>query len=76
MRLDNLEFLVNGHGQVTLGAMEPVECVAVAADEHQTLAMLVRQKGESLGAPLERLDAAIAGAWERGVFIDAVHAEQ
>ena len=38
------------YGEITLGQMYPVGCVAVAADEHNSLAMLVRREGETPGS--------------------------
>ena len=35
-------------GEITIGVLRPIGCVATASDGHNTLAMLVRQKGETL----------------------------
>jgi len=35
-------------GEITVGVVRPVGCVAVASDADTTLAMLVRRKGETL----------------------------
>ena len=56
MKLENIDDLIDGNGQVTLGAIGPVQCAAVATDGTQALAMLVRRDGESLAALLRRLD--------------------
>jgi hypothetical protein len=73
VKLKNLEFLINGHGGVTLGRVGPIRCVAIACDEDQQLAALVRGKRESFEALLTRLDAAIGNAWDEEVYIDEIN---
>jgi hypothetical protein len=51
----------------------PIRCAAVACDEHQQFAALVRQPGESLEALLNRLDAALQRAWQHEEFIDEIN---
>ena len=46
-------------GQITVGVIEPVGCVAVASQDANTLAQLKRRKGETLLQLLTRLDQAI-----------------
>ncbi len=60
--LANIEFLIDGNGDITIGRVGPIPCVATAADEDQCLAMLQRRPGESLAELLQRLDAAIEDA--------------
>lgn len=73
--LSNIAALVEGGGEITLGQLEATgKCVATACDDAQCLAMLVRRKGESLDALLQRLDAAIADAYENEHFTDEVNA--
>jgi hypothetical protein len=73
--LSNIEALVEGGGDITLGRLEAIgKCVATACDDAQCLAMLVRRKDESLDALMRRLDAAIADAYENDHFIDEVNA--
>jgi hypothetical protein len=60
-------------GQITIGQIGPVGCVAVASDGHNTLAMLVRRRGESLAALLTRLDMAIDQALNEDVYTDEVN---
>jgi hypothetical protein len=45
----------------------------VAADEHNSLAMLVRHRGETLAQLLTRLDQAIAKALYDDVFTDEIN---
>ena len=73
MKLKNIEALVDGDGQVTLGYMGAVGCVAVANEESNTLAMLRRRPGESLTELLERLDHAIERAIEYDEYVDEVN---
>ncbi len=61
---ENIEFLIDGNGEITVGAVGPIRCAATAVDEDQCLAMLVRRPGESLVDLLQRLDAAIGDAYE------------
>ena len=73
MKLTNTEFLIDGNGQVTLGRIGPAHCAAVASDEDQCLAMLVKDADESLGELLMRLDGAIEDALERDIFVDEIN---
>lgn len=60
-------------GQVTLGQMDPVGCVAIANDGSNTLAMLVRNDGETLAQLLARLDQAIGKARDEDIFTDEIN---
>jgi hypothetical protein len=71
--LPNIEFLIDGNGEITIGAIASIPCAATAADEDQCLAMLVRRDGETLGQLLMRLDRAIEMAAEDEVFIDEIN---
>ena len=71
--MKNIETLVGDGGEITIGGVAGIECVASAADDSNCLAMLVRRKGETLGALLKRLDKAIGTAWSDDVFIDEVN---
>ena len=73
--LNNIVALVEGGGEITLGHLDAIgKCIATATDDAQCLAMLVRRKGESLDALLQRLDAAIADAYNKDHFTDEVNA--
>lgn len=72
LALSNIAELI-GYGQITVGALRPVGCVAVANDEDNCLAMLVRRKGETLAQLLARLDLAIAKALTEDIFTDEVN---
>jgi hypothetical protein len=70
---ENIEFLINGNGDITIGRVASIPCAATAADHDQCLAMLVRRPGESLLQLMQRLDAAIASAYEDGHYIDEIN---
>ena len=60
-------------GEITIGVVRPVGCVAVASDGYNTLAMLRRRRGESLIQLLTRLDQAIAKANAEDVYTDEIN---
>jgi hypothetical protein len=70
--LPHIADLIN-FGDITVGVIEPVGCVATATDGHNCLAMLVRREGESLHELLIRLDLAIAKAFVDDIFTDEVN---
>jgi hypothetical protein len=55
--LPNIAELI-ANGEITIGVLSPVGCVAIATDGHNTLAMLKRRRGETLAQLLARLDQA------------------
>ena len=62
------------NGGITIGTVPPLsECIAVAHEGRHTLAMLKRQKGESLAQLLSRLDLAIARAHTDDIFTDEIN---
>ena len=71
--LPNIENLIDGDGNITIGRVGPVHCAATAGYEYDALAMLVRRDGETLGQLLLRLDAAIDKAIEEGILIDEIN---
>lgn len=71
--LPNIESLVDGVGEITIGSVGPVACAATACTEHETLAMLVRRDGETLVKLLMRLEAAIEMAVEEQIYIDEIN---
>jgi hypothetical protein len=70
--LSNIAELIR-HGQITVGIMRPMGCVAIANDAHQSLAMLIRRKGESLPLLLERLDGAVGKAIDDEIYTDEIN---
>ena len=71
--LPNIEYLIDGNGNITIGRIGPIHCAATAADDDQSLAMLVRRDGETLEQLLIRLDLAIEKAVENEIFIDEIN---
>lgn len=71
--LANITALIDSGGQITLGALHPIECVAIANDDHNSLAMLKRRPRETLAQLLQRLDAAVDLAWNAAQFTDEIN---
>jgi hypothetical protein len=71
LSLPNIAELIQD-GEITIGMLRPVGCVATAAD--RCLAMLVRRRGETLGQLLTRLDRAIDKAINQDIFTDEINA--
>ncbi len=72
-KLPNIESLIDGDGEITIGRIGPIRSAAVASDGHQALAMLVRRKNEDLRQLLMRLEAAIDLANEDEDFVDEIN---
>ncbi len=70
----NLAELIE-YGEITVGVLNPVGCVAIATDGHNSLAMLQRRRGETLIQLLTRLDSAVDKALTEEVFIDEINAK-
>jgi hypothetical protein len=68
----HIEALID-EGEVNVGILYPVGCVAAATDGHNALAMLRRRPGESLMDILQRLDAAIEKAIEQNIYTDEIN---
>jgi hypothetical protein len=71
--MKNIEALIDDGGEITMGYLPGVGCVATASDDHNTVAMLTRRNGESLNALLERLGSAIGRYYDDGKIIDEVN---
>ena len=74
--MKNIEALIADGGDITLGAMYPIECAATAADGHNSVAMLVRREGETLNALLKQLDKAIGLYFDNVEFVDKINSAQ
>ena len=70
--LRNLADLIT-YGEITVGVLRPVGCVATATDGYNSLAMLVRRRGETLAQLLTRLDQAIDKALTEDVYTDEIN---
>jgi hypothetical protein len=69
-----LEAFLADEGQITIGAIDPIPCAAIAADPHNMLAALIRRPGESLMELIERLDRAVKLALEYDTYTDEINA--
>ena len=69
--LPHTELIIDG--EITVGTLAPVGCVAIATDGHNTLAMLKRREGETLAQLLTHLDLAIGKAFTEDVFTDEIN---
>lgn len=70
--LPHIAELIND-GEITVGTLVPVGCVAIATDGHNSLAMLKRREGETLAQLLARLDLAVGKAFTEEVFTDEIN---
>lgn len=71
--MKNIEALIADGGDITIGAIYPIECAATAADSSNAIAMLVRRDGETLSALLKRLDKAIGKFYVDDEVIDEIN---
>ena len=71
--MKNIEALIADGGEITIGAIYPIECAATAADGHNAIAMLVRRDGETLTALLKRLDRAIGRFYDHDEITDEIN---
>lgn len=71
--LKYIAMLIEDGGQVTLGAVHPIPCVAIANDHQGSLAMLRRRPSESIPQLLIRLNDSIAIAVEADEIIDEIN---
>jgi hypothetical protein len=60
-------------GEITISTLRSVGCIATAADEDCTYAMLLRRRGETLLQLLTRLDQALDKALTLGIFTDQIN---
>lgn len=57
--MTHLETLIEDGGDIMIGRIGAAPCAAAAADGHNTIAMIVRNEGETLGALLRQLNRAV-----------------
>ena len=67
------EFVIHGEGQIAIGAIRPIACAAIANDDHNMLAALVRRPGETLQQLLQRLDQAVQLALDDEIYTDEIN---
>jgi len=68
-----IEELIECGGTISIGEIDPIPCAAVASDESNMLAALVRGKEETFMELLARLDAAVARAIDEEDFTDEIN---
>jgi len=73
--MKNIEALIADGGDITIGAIYPIECAATAADNHNTVAMLVRRENETLNALIKRLDKAIGKFYDNDEIVDEINGD-
>jgi hypothetical protein len=71
--LTNIQAVIDGGGQIMVGAVAPIRDAAVAHDGRKTLVMLRRRPREAIPDLLARLDVAIATAQSTGSRVDEIN---
>ena len=71
--LENITWLIENGGDISIGRCDPVRCAATACDEPGQIAALVKKPNESLMDLLKRLDESIEIAWEEERYIDEIN---
>jgi hypothetical protein len=66
-------FVMSAGGQVTLGAVQPIGCAAIAHDGEHTRVALKRQNTENLMRFLLRLDEALVRALDNNTVVDEIN---
>ena len=69
----HIQELIDCGGNISIGAIPPASCAAIASDEHNMLAALRRREGESLTRLLQRLDEAVGDALENDIYTDEIN---
>jgi hypothetical protein len=69
----NVEAFLDYDGHISIGHIEPVGYAAIANDDHNMLAALVRRPGETFTQLLDRLDRAIDLAVNEETFTDEIN---
>jgi hypothetical protein len=66
-------FVINGGGQVTLGAVPPIGCAVIAHDGQHTRVALKQQTDENLMRLLLRFDEALVRALDQDAVVDDIN---
>lgn len=72
--LPTLQAFIDHGGHIDIGRIRPIECAAIANDEHTMYVALQRRSGETLMELLARLDAALNHCLDNDEFIDEINA--
>lgn len=75
MDTNNVAWLIENGGEISIGKIGPIQCAAVACDEDSQIAALVKREDENLFDLLQRLDRAIAQAWNDEIFVDEINGQ-
>lgn len=70
----NIELLIAEGGNISVGRVSPIRCAAVASDDHNMLAALVRRDDETFMDLMQRFDVAVGKALDNGEFTDEINA--
>ena len=73
MAYPNIEAILEEGGDIAVGRVGSIDCVASVSISYDCPVMLVRREGETFVALLRRLDHSIAKAWEQEITIDKVN---
>lgn len=65
--------MLHQDGQISVGKIGPIDCAAVANDDHAMQVALQRRPGESLADLLQRLEEALKRALDTDVFTDEIN---
>jgi hypothetical protein len=66
-------FVMNAGGQVTLGAVQPIGCAAIAHDGELTRVAVKHQNSENLMRFLLRFDEALVRALDNNTVVDEIN---
>ena len=72
-KLPTLQWFADNGGQITLGSIPPLDCVAIAANEHGMIVALQRRTKESLADLIDRLDTSLDHCLQNETFIDEIN---
>ena len=68
-----LQWFVDNGGHIDLGCIPPLDCVAIAANEHGMIVALQRRSRETLAELVARLDQSLDHCLQHETFIDEIN---
>ena len=68
-----LQAFIDDGGHIDIGRIHPIECVAIANDEHTMYVALRRHNGETLMELLSRLDTSLKHCLGHDEFVDEIN---
>jgi hypothetical protein len=68
-----LSRFIDGGGHISIGRVPPIQCAAIANDEHIMYVALKRRRGESLTNLLSRLDESLKHCFDNEEFVDEIN---